>query len=177
MIMLSGTHGKYFWIEWSSPTAFLYDFVSAFPQIVINKYLAVTSCDSGPLRPSEQERQEGWFAEYDIAYSPKIDNISAIPNDQFDEWYIFPSLTLLPTMEVFINYGVFSLSNPKLLFPEWSPQLIAARCEEQERFWQQLNLITPESYVAEGDRLLFVTRDPSLFAQVAGWPMTELTGE
>jgi hypothetical protein len=55
--MPSGTHDNYYWIEWSSPSVFLYDFIHAFPATVMQKYIAVTACDSGPLVPTDQERQ------------------------------------------------------------------------------------------------------------------------
>jgi hypothetical protein len=170
--MISGTHGDYSWIEWSSPSGYLYDFIHAFPEIVLQKYIAVTSCDSGPLVPTDEERQDGWFSEGEIAYNGPIGDINAIPNDQFDEWYIFSQMSKLPPIEVFINYGVFSLSDPKELFSGWDAAMVANRYQQQERFWQQLTELAPESYLAEGERLIFVTRDQTLFGAVAGWPGT-----
>jgi hypothetical protein len=175
--MPSGTHGNYYWIEWSSPSVFLHDFIHAFPSVVMQKYIAVTTCDSGPFVPTDQEHQDGWFAESDIAYSPQIVDVEAIPNDQFDEWYIFPILTKIPTIEIFINYAVFSLGDPKELFPHWDAQMIAALRKEQERFWQQLIELTPESYLAEGEQLIFVTRNRTLFAAVAQWPSIQADRE
>jgi hypothetical protein len=175
--MVSGVHGDYSWIEWSSPSAYLYDFIHAFPEIVLQKYIVVTACDSGPLVPTDQERQDGWFAEGEIAYSGPIGDVDAIPNDQFDEWYIFPRLTKIPDIEVFINYAVFSLSDAKKLFPHWDAAMIAERHQAQERFWQQLIELAPESYLAEGERLIFVTRDHALFASVREWHSTEIDRE
>src|SRR5581483_5146572 len=176
-IVLSGTHSHYSWIEWSSPSAYLYDFIHAFPEIVLRKYVAITACDSGPLVPTDQERQDGWFAEGEIAYSGPIGDVDAIPNDQFDEWYIFPIWTKIPKIEVFINYAVFSLSDPKELFARLDAQMIAARHQEQERFWQQLIELEPESYLAEGERLIFVTLNHVLFTAVAGWRGTQTGSE
>jgi hypothetical protein len=134
--------------------------------------MAVTSCDSGPLLPTDEERQNGWFAEDEVAYNGPIGDVNAIPNDQFDEWYIFPQKRKLPPIEVFINYGVFSLGDPTKLFSSWDAAMIADRYHQQERFWEQLLQLAPESYLAEGERLIFVTRDQTLFRVVAGWLRT-----
>jgi hypothetical protein len=86
-------------------------------------------------------------------------------------------LTKIPKSEVFINYAVFSLSDPKELFPRWNAEMIDARRKEQERFWQQLIELAPESYLAEGEQLIFVTRNQTLFAAVAGWLGTQADRE
>ena len=53
----------------------------------------------------------------------------------------------------FVNFGGFSLHDPDM-------QPLA------DLFWTQLELIQPESFVADGDLLNFVTCNEQLFASV-----------
>jgi len=179
----SGTYGNYRWIEWNAQ--FLYDLIAAFPEIVRGQYVVITSFDSGPFRPTEEEVRAGWRLLGDYAHSPKIDDdITTLPHDQYDEWYIFTQSTHLNTVEVFINYAVFSLQDPGTAYTEHPSSMvhgipvndwIIARRKEQERFWTQLHAIAPETYLAEGDFLLLVTRNTSLYDRVRQWvyPRTE----
>ena len=83
-------------------------------------------------------------------------DVASIPYDQYDEWYIFITPTTFENYEVFVNYGGFSLHDSEFE-------------EMQERFWQQLEYIAPESFLAEGDNLIYVTKDFSLFKQIFLW--------
>jgi hypothetical protein len=149
----TGKHGDYFWVEWSED--FLGDLLFAFPQIVLKKYLVNTSFDSGSLVLAPTETEHGWRKHNELALSPAIKEVSQIPKDQYDEWYIFTSPATFDNYEVFINYGGFSLHNFFL--------------EHQERFWQQIERLAPESFLAEGDNLICITRNESLYNQVSLW--------
>ena len=148
-----GKRGDYFWIEWQE--AFLSDLLSAFPQIVTDKYLINTAFDSGSLTLDEQEVKHGWSKYNELALSPLITENLDIPNCQYDEWYVFNSPTIFEDYEVFINYYGFSLKDFLTDF--------------QERFWKQIEILSPETYLAEGEFLICITKNESLFNQISLW--------
>jgi hypothetical protein len=142
------------------------------PQALLGKYIAVTSQDSGPLTPTEEERRAGWQTRNEIAYSPPVQSAEGLPHGKcggFDEWYVFESPFDLRELwhgnvfeapltsgqvSTFVNFLGFALHNPEV------EDLVSL-------FWKQLDWIQPESYFADGNAFLtFVTRDKDLFAAV-----------
>jgi hypothetical protein len=137
--------------------------------VLLGKYLAVTSIDSGFLLLDEPLKSVGWDSRNKIAYSPKIQSIEALPRDGYDEWCVSESpmdlgqvfegnpfeAALKPGLvQVFVNFGGFPMHDPSMR-------------DLVELFWTQLEWINPESYVADGnDYLTFVTRNKELFAAV-----------
>src|SRR5215467_3698217 len=84
--MLSvGSEGLYEWLVSDQQ----FDLLRLCPQIVLGKYVAITSIDSGPLEPTENEVTAGWQSRGEIAYSPQVQSIEEIPSAGWDEWYIF----------------------------------------------------------------------------------------
>jgi hypothetical protein len=165
-VVETGSRGAYRWLTTSRES--LHPLLDACPQTVLNKYVAVTSLDSGPLVLHEEERAAGWENRSGIAYSPKLQSVQQLPQAGYDEWYIFQSPADLGqvwqgdvfdaplpsgSVAVFVNYGGFSLHNPGM------QRLL-------DLFWTQLESIRPESFVADGDLLNFVSRDQELFAAV-----------
>jgi hypothetical protein len=91
-----------------------------------------------------------------------------LPRDGWDEWYVFRESPDLGASRLgtnifdpavhrgevadFVNYG-FALHPPE-------------RNSLADLFWNQLDWIQPESYIADNDYLTFVTRDESLFDAV-----------
>jgi hypothetical protein len=160
-----GSQGLYEWLA----TDQQFDLLQISPEVVLGKYVAVTSIDSGHLKPTEEETVAGWQSRGKIAYSPKIQTIQDLPRAGWDEWYIFDNPTDLGTshlrenifempqeqghVSVLVNYG-FALHPP-----ERSNNLATL-------FWEQLARIRPESYVADNDYLTFVTMNKRLFASV-----------
>ena len=159
-----GSQGIYEWLV----TDESFDLLQICPDIVLGKYVAITSIDSGELVPTEKESVAGWRSHERIAYSPKIQNAEDIPREGWDEWYIFGSATELGTshlaenvfevphdqghVSVFVNYG-FALHPPE-------------RTSLAYLFWPQMERIRPESYVADNDYLTFVSANKTLFATV-----------
>jgi hypothetical protein len=156
--MITGNRGPYRWIVWESQ--FMGELVAAVPQIVLGKYVAVTSFDSGPFIPSADLAVKGWTAGSGVAYSPRIARRDDLPLDQYDEWYVFPSRREIGVPEVFVNYDGFRIryyaSDIKL------HGLL-------ERFWLQMERLQPESYLAEGEVLMFASRDAGLYEAALGW--------
>jgi hypothetical protein len=163
-----GSRGTYDWLV--SDEHRIDDLLTACPEFVLKKYVAVTSCDSGPLSVDDDRKAAGWHCTSDIAYSSKVQTIDALPRAMFDEWYIFPKPTDLGELlapdknpfEVslrdglvcaFVNFGGFSLSRHEMKDPA-------------DMFWKQLERIHPESYVADGNYLNFVSSGKNIFATV-----------
>jgi hypothetical protein len=159
-----GSQGSYQWLV----TDENFDLLKLCPEIVLGKYVAVTSIDSGQLNPTDKEKAAGWQTRERIAYSPKIENAEEIPHEGWDEWYIFHTPADLGTshlaenifevpqeqghLSVLVNYG-FALHPPE-------------RARLADLFWPQMARILPESYVADNDFLTFVTMNEALFARV-----------
>ncbi len=163
----TGSHGAY---EWLVSNRSLDDLLRVCPEIVVAKYVAVTSCDSGPLTLNEVERAVGWVSRNGIAYSPRVLSAQAMPREQFDEWYVFEnpidlgrlvlaSASVFETplradeVHAFVNFGGFALHSPKME-------------DIVELFWRQFDRIHPKSYIAEGDYLTVVSADRRLLASV-----------
>ena len=159
-----GAQGIYEWLV----TDEQFDLLQICPEVVLGKYVAITSFDSGPLVLSDEEKMAGWASRSNIAYSPKIQEVAILPRDTYDEWYIFGSPVDLGTshlrenvfevpqeerhVSVFVNYG-FALHPPE-------------RAGLAYLFWPQMERIRPESYVADNYYLTFVSANKTLFASV-----------
>lgn len=144
--MTSGRHNDYYWIQWES--AFLDALLRRVPAIVLGRHLINTSYDSGSLTLSDEERQSGWRSVGPLTYSPCITDV-AIPHDQFDEWLVFSQPTEIQSWKPLVNYCGLSLTD--------------ANYEGmQEELWEQVESVRPESYLAEGDRLIFITSSREL---------------
>jgi len=105
-------------------------------------------------------------------YSPQITDLDGIPHEQYDEWLIFDNPPeKLRDVEVFINYGGFSLATLEQVHDPWDSTWDKSALDidrkQRERFWSQLVRISPESYLAEGDVFLFASRNGSLVTSVS----------
>lgn len=161
-----GSQDSYEWLVTDED----FDLLELCPEIVLGKYVAVTSIDSKQLIPTDKEKAAGWQSCANIAYSPKIENGEEVPREGFDEWYIFNTPTDLGTshlaenifevpqesghLSVFVNYG-FALHPPE-----------RAAVQLTRMFWAQITRIRPESYVADNDYLTFVSINKTLFTRV-----------
>ena len=168
-IWATGSHGPFQWLTTGQHD--LGTVLKLCPQAFLGKYVAVTSFDSGPLVTNDEALSLGWQTRNDIAYSPEIKSVEKLPYGNcggFDEWYVFDApadlgrvlegnifeTTLQPgQVAVFVNYGGFGFHTPVM------KDLV-------DLFWPQLEQISPESYVADGDLLNFVSRDKDLFMAV-----------
>jgi hypothetical protein len=172
-----GSHGRYQWLTLLDRD--ISDLLRLCPEVVLDKYLAVTSIDSGTLKLTDQEKSAGWWTadagkvfrgsswghredrdDWRVAYSPRLNSIHGLPNETheeccqgFDEWYVFAESLPAGEMETFVNWEGFRLYDP-----EWK------WCAD--RLWEQLARLAPESYIADGTVLSFATREPALFAKV-----------
>jgi hypothetical protein len=144
--------------------------------VVLGKYLAVTSIDGTTLQLTDQEKSNGWSTpedakvfrgtswsspeyrdEWKVAYSSRLTSIHGLPNEThescagFNEWYTFDQPMAAGEMEVFVNWMGFRLYDPQY---KWAAA----------RFWEQMTRLAPESYIGDGTVFTFVTRSAALFA-------------
>src|SRR6478672_10797898 len=91
-----GSEGLYEWLV----TDQQFDLLQLCPDIVLGKYVAITSIDSGSLVPTEKEMAAGWQSRGKIAYSPQIQSVAEVPSAGWDEWYIFDMAVDLGTSDL-----------------------------------------------------------------------------
>ncbi len=120
--MLLGKNGKWSWL--SSKAACMSDVVEKCPQSVIDKFVLVTSLDSGLVILDEERIKNGWKyvgkkaqnpeltsnykVEGEFALSPRVTNPADIPKDichgnTYDEWYVFTSPPQIEAAEVLLT--------------------------------------------------------------------------
>ncbi len=155
--------------QWLVSTDRQLDVLECCPEVVLGKYAAITSFDSGPLELTEAQRSAGWVSKEKIAYSPQIHDANMVPQTYFSELYVFDTPT---------NLGVLADPNKNIFDFEMQPGQVHAfvnfdfgfhDAEYSDlacMFWQQLGWMKAESYLAENDYVIFVTAYPDLFARV-----------
>ena len=171
----NGRHGSYLWLQrpldsrdTSRP---LGNLVKSCPEAILGRHVVVTSLDSGSLQLSDQQRTEGWQKSGRLAISPRISATVAVPYEWFDEWYVFDEPKVPADIEVFVNYGTFSLGDP---YPAMSTMYIGSDksavdrmvegvLELRQRFWTQIERLQPLSYISNGHCFLFVTQEQEMY--------------
>lgn len=88
-------------------------FIGDYKSLLVGKAVAVVSFDSGPLKPTDEERQRGWsydtkaVAYFDVLTEEELkENICA---NNWDEWYLFDQPKGIEVSDVFVNYSGFRL--------------------------------------------------------------------
>ena len=170
--MNTGKYSEYYWLVsaetlWSLPNA-------------VKKYhsgfrLGITSFDSGPINPNDAEIEKGWISQNGVMISPPLSDGIEIPYDQYDEWYLARDLSIVASkLEVFVNYGGFSLVPPEESYqdfdPTWERGTLDFLIPIQERFWQQMMKLKPETYVAMGDNEVVVSKNRDFINYVHQFP-------
>jgi len=175
---LSGQTGQYRWL--ATARYVLHDLLEACPEAVLGKCLVVSSFDSGPLVPTPTELEKGWLVHGRLAVMPRVAAIGELPHDLYDEWYIFASPTMPEIVGTFVNYGGFTL-RPLSVAEEFERarnsvggmvdlKMIQQEADKQQglidSFWAQMERVRPESYISDGDNLIFASSDSKLFERV-----------
>ena len=149
--MLTGTHSGYWVIQWSydwDPS--LADLLAEEPALVLDKYIAIASCDSGPYKPTSDEMARGWDLRGNTAISPKITELNALPMPGFDEWYVYEEKPASYNFEPFVNTFGFSP--------------LTSNEEEVTKFWAQVEAAHPLHVIGAGTPTMFlVTRIEEMF--------------
>lgn len=171
--MILGKNGKWMWL--TSKATGLRDVVERCPQFVIDKFVLVTSLDSGSLLLDESRLQSGWTYmgkeaqsadsaidadARDFTLSPRVKNTSILPTEWYDEWYVFPSPPQIGSLEVFVNDPDFCLTIGHIGLHEVVPYKF------EEQFWMQIERVNPFSFISDNGVLSFATSDGSLYEQV-----------
>jgi hypothetical protein len=166
VLIAKGQRGEYQWLT----TEFEVDRLARLcPKIILGKYLAVTSFDSGSLSPSDAEKANGWQSRNGIAYSPRIEAIASLPGtDGYDEWYVFESPTDLGTL---CHTNPFDpRPGPGQLHAYVNFNLVLHDSESdavRDLFWEQMKWINPESFLGESAQYLsFASRNREIYTAV-----------
>jgi len=149
----TGVYRSYYWLEFHFDTDLnLAILVQKKPELFLDKYIAIAYNDSGIFAPSQEEIESGWFLKNEIAYSPKItkQQLSFPLCDHFDQWYIFNQQKEIHKVKSFVNYGGFSID------PNWDGEK-----ELQMEFWKHIIELEPDSFVQDGDRLIYISKEHS----------------
>jgi hypothetical protein len=159
--MFHGVQGEYRWLETAAHQ--IYDVLHVCPAVAANKNIVITSYN-GQLQPTEEERQRGWRVNGRSIYIPVGESVSAIPFEVFEEWYIFSAAAPERDYKNFIKFDWFTLGPAQSTYSQSGIHFDLKRM--QRWFWQEMERVRPESYLACSSRLKFVTRDPGNFNQV-----------
>ncbi len=97
--------------------------------------------------------------------SPPLTPDVHIPCGEYDEWYVFPALpSSIKVNERYVNYSGFNLADPPSLAESqdatWDRTNYDWLTPLQRQFWADMERLDPSSYVACGDAVVVVTRDP-----------------
>jgi len=165
--METGSRGSFFWL--TTTECELHDLIKSCPGVVLSKYIAVTSFDSGSLVPNEDETVAGWQSRGGIAYSPKVESVDKLPHDVYDEWYVFNAPRDLGHLYQGNIFETSMKAGQVAAFVNYGPGFSLKHSEANDLtdlFWSQLELIRPETFISDGDILNFVTCDKQIFAAV-----------
>lgn len=147
----TGERAGYRIVEWNDGTdGAIEDLVLRCPELVLGRYVAIASCDSGPYTPTDEEFTAGWSKIGALAVSPLVKVVSQLPMPGFDEWYVYDRLIKFEPHADFVNRLGFS------------PLNVEDTCTEE--FWRQVVKLEPLHVLGSGTPDLFlVTRDELLF--------------
>lgn len=143
----------YWIIQWSEAwDPSLTDLLRVAPELVVGRQIAITSCDSGPYMPSEDEQNAGWRLFKTTAISKEVVQPSELPAPGFDEWYVFNSTPQVVPLRNHVNRYNFSVLD---------------ECDATELFWEQIRIAQPLHVLGAGTPNIFlITRDWEIFKRV-----------
>jgi hypothetical protein len=152
--MRTGSRAGYWIVEWTEDwDPSLKDLIDRFPEIVVGRYVAIASCDSGPYRPTDADIKTGWEDQHGITISQRISKVSQLPMPGFDEWYVYDNSGALGHCRSFVNHFGFAP--------------LDASSGLANAFWAQVEACRPLHVLGAGTpTMFFVTRDEALFKRV-----------
>ncbi|WP_260436298.1 hypothetical protein [Burkholderia sp. Bp9143] len=150
----TGERARYRIVEWNDGTdGAIEDLVLRCPELVLGRYVAIASCDSGPYTPTDEEFTAGWSKIGALAVSPLVTEVSQLPMPGFDEWYVYDRFIKFEPHANFVNRLGFSPLNVDDTYTE--------------EFWKQVAKLEPQHVLGSGTPGVFlVTRDKTLFEAV-----------
>ena len=118
-MMWTGRLKNYYWLVTANSVWSLGEIVKDCHK---KEFLHITAFDSGSISPTEDEKGVGWSQDSKIMISRALNSQTEIPQDNFDEWYISrDKLTFPDDLEIFVNYGGFTLVSPEELTKDDDP--------------------------------------------------------
>jgi len=174
----SGHRGEYQWLV--SEQMDIHRLLKILPEVALGKCLAISLFDSGPLVPTDEERNKGWQVHGRLTVVPDVVDVRDLPSDLYDEWYLFTSPTMPEIPETFTNCGGFTLEPPQVsqefaraqasVGAQADVKMIQQAAERQQElldsFWAQMERVRPDTYIGDGDHFVFVTLNSLLFEKV-----------
>jgi hypothetical protein len=160
--MFHGVQGEYRWLETAAHE--IYDVLQVCPAVAANKNIVISAFDSGPLQPTSEEMQRGWRISGRAVHIPVGENVSSIPFEIFDEWYIFTDESPERDYKIFVKHDWFTLGPAQSLYSRSGNAFDLKRM--QRWFWQEMEQLQLESYLGRGSRMKFVSRNPEHFNTV-----------
>ena len=154
--MLTAQRSGYWIIQWSSDwDPSLSALVEVVPEIVLEKVVAITSCDSGQYTPLPKEIAEGWHLRGTTAVSPPVVSPSVLPTPGFDEWYVYDVAPEAYPDRNFVNRFGFSP--------------LAQNSDDADAFWRQVAATGPLHALGAGTpNMYFITRNRDAFERLLG---------
>ncbi len=143
-MITNGKHENYYWLETFDPEFNVHKFLNDFKTTILDKIIIITSFDCGPLTLTDSELNNGWKYVNSNAMSPLIRTETEVPNDNYDEWYIFDSIPL--TFNSDDNY----VANDSFM-------LGGNNIDIQSAFWNNIRMNNPETYISCGNSFKIVT--------------------
>jgi hypothetical protein len=161
-MLRQGFCNDYHWL-WA-PNANLNNIVKLAPEIIKDKFIAISSCDSGPYKPTNEELSSGWIYCNGVSISPKIDYQIDLPIAGWDEWYVISEQRIPFPPKVFVSYTNFSLAPGETSADKESFRFASQLLED---FWSQLATFKPLSFIADNEiGFSFVTDNIHVFKKV-----------
>jgi len=160
--MFHGVHDEFKWLE--TPAHEIHDVLQVCPAVVTHKNVVVTSFDPQKLQPMEEKWLRGCRVAGSALYLPFVTDPEELPYNVFDEWYIFSSAPLDRSFKRFLNYEWFTLGPAQVVYSRHNTTWDLKRM--RRLFWQEMEQVYPESYLARGHRLMFATRNSGYFSSV-----------
>ncbi len=158
--MFHGAQGQYQWLD--SPSHSLQELLKVCPDLVIGRSLAITSFEERSL--TEKLEACAGRLEGSVLHIPTLSDVSALPLGGMSEWYTFAGEVPQSKLTCFVRHAWFTLGPAAVarVQPEnrWDLQRTV------RLFWQELQRLQPESYVARGQRLILATRNQAHFTTI-----------
>ena len=162
-MLFTGQQDGYHYLQTAAEGCDFISFAGGCAHLLIDRAVAVVSWDSDSMALTDEERNRGWTFHQEVAYHPKLSAAAlreGIFANSYDEWYLFPTITPLHSSNDFVNYFGFRLHG----FEGSELHQHLAR-----RFWEQVSVNQPESFVLFGDSFIYGSRDDQCFARaIAG---------
>lgn len=166
--MRIGKHKDYYWLTNERQDFSIRSFLKHYPDLLINKYLAITAFDSGPVALTKEEKESGFYSLHDVVFSPTLTTelVGRLPHTGFTEWYLSPQPfdeARFVGIDLFVNYCPFFFDAESARESDYDVEFFSALAD---KFWAQLLLTNAEVYLADGGTFFLATTDRSVFEAI-----------